>query len=81
MIRTKPVAKKDTSRARTYDPIPPRRWRGERDSVVGPFSSEQLAKYFAGAVLGSDPTGTLACRVFADNDLWYVDICGTRRGL
>ena len=62
-----------------FTPLPASQWQGETGVVVGPFSSEKWAQYFAGVVLEKDPTGTTACYVFRRTDRrtdeWFVDIC------
>lgn len=58
-----------------FTPLPASRWQGETGVVVGPFSSEKVAHYFAGVVLEKDPSGTTACYVFRRTDEWFVDIC------
>lgn len=58
-----------------FTPLPASQWQGETGVVVGPFSSEKWAQYFAGVVLEKDPSGTTACYVFRRTDEWFVDIC------
>lgn len=58
-----------------FTPLPASRWQGESGLVVGPFSSEKWAHYFAEVVLEKDPTGKTACYVFRRMDTWFVDIC------
>lgn len=58
-----------------FTPLPASRWQGETGVVVGPFSNEKVAHYFAGVVLEKDQSGTTACYVFRRGDEWFVDIC------
>jgi hypothetical protein len=52
----------------------PTQWQGESDCVVGPFSSHDVAEYFANAVVDFGQFETLQERVFANGDAWYVEV-------
>jgi len=65
---------------RPFTPLSANRWQGETGVIVGPFSSEKLAHYFAETVLSKDPSGTLACYVFRRANDWFVDICSRKPG-
>ena len=57
-----------------FTPVAATQWRGET-GVVGSFSTEKLAHYFAAIVLEKDPGGTTACYVFRRAETWFVDLC------
>lgn len=55
-------------------PIVPNRWRGECGCVVGPFSSNTVAEYFAHSVVDFGQYETVSHRVFVKGDSWYVEV-------
>lgn len=52
----------------------PTRWQGEVNCVVGPFSSRDIADYFANNIVDFGHFETLEMRVFASGDAWYVEV-------
>jgi hypothetical protein len=58
---------------RHYQPISPNRWRGEVDCVIGPFSSKDVAEYFAGQVADFGQLGDIEQIVFAKRDEWFIE--------
>ena len=54
--------------------ILPALWQGEVNCAVGPFSSRNVAEYFAGNVVDFGQLETLTRRVFAKRDAWYVEV-------
>lgn len=58
---------------RRYQPISPNRWHGEVDCVIGPFSSKEIAEYFAGHAADFGQFGNIEEIVFAKRDEWYIE--------
>jgi len=58
----------------SQNPIVPNRWQGECNCLVGPFSSETVADYFANSVVDFGHYETMSRRVFAKGDSWYVEV-------
>ncbi len=54
--------------------IVPNRWQGERDCVVGPFSSRAVAEYFVDTVTDFGHYDAYSKRVFAKGDGWFVEV-------
>ena len=54
--------------------IVPNRWQGEINCVVGPFSSQEVADYFASRVVDFGHYEVFSQRVFPKRDAWYVEI-------
>lgn len=52
----------------------PSRWQGEVDCVVGPFSSREVANYFASNVVDFGQLETTCLSVFAHGDGWYLEV-------
>jgi hypothetical protein len=52
----------------------PTRWQGESDCVVGPFSSREVADYFANNVVDFGQFENLSMRVFPYADAWYLEV-------
>ena len=59
---------------RQYQPVLPNMWRGETDCMVGPFSSRDLAEYFAGHVVDFGQYDTFALRIVPKGNEWYLDV-------
>lgn len=57
---------------RQYQPIVPNRWHGEVDCVIGPFSSQQVAEYYAKVVVDFGQF-EIVQRIFANGDSWYIE--------
>jgi hypothetical protein len=57
---------------RQYHPIVPNRWHGEVDCVIGPFSSQQVAEYYAKVVVDFGQF-EIAQHIFANGDSWYIE--------
>lgn len=56
-----------------YCLLGPSRWQGDSNCVVGPFSSQEVAHYFATVVVGAYE-GLQAQEIFALRDAWYVKV-------
>jgi hypothetical protein len=56
-----------------YHPVSPNRWCGEVDCVIGPFSSKEVAEYFAGHTADFGQLGGIEEIVFAKRDEWFVE--------
>ncbi len=54
--------------------VVPNRWQGEADCAVGPFSSSEVARYFAGRVVDFGQYEVFSMRVFARRNAWYVEV-------
>jgi hypothetical protein len=52
--------------------IVPNRWRGEVDCVIGPFSSKQVAEYYAKVVIDFGHF-EISQHIFANGDSWYIE--------
>jgi hypothetical protein len=65
---------KDAGYHYPFSPIVPNRWQGECDCVVGPFSSQEVASYFADAVVDFGHYDAFNKRVFAKGDAYYVEV-------
>jgi hypothetical protein len=57
---------------RYFHPIVPNRWHGEVDCVIGPFSSRQVAEYYAKIVIDFGHF-EISQRIFANGDSWYIE--------
>lgn len=55
-----------------YHPVVPNRWHGEVDCVIGPFSSQQVAEYYAKVVVDFGQF-EISQRIFANGDSWYIE--------
>jgi hypothetical protein len=55
-----------------YDPIVPAHWHGEVNCVIGPFSSQQVAEYYAKVVVDFGQL-EVSQRIFANRDAWYIE--------
>lgn len=55
-------------------PISPNSWHGEGDCLVGPFSSREVAEYFAHPVVDFGHYDVCAKSIFVRRDSWYVEI-------
>jgi hypothetical protein len=60
------------------DAVVPNRWQGEADCLVGPFSSRDVAEYFASAVVDFGQYETVSRRIFAKGDAWFVEVSECR---
>lgn len=49
-------------------------WQGETDCVVGPFSSRQVAEFFANRAVDFGQYEAFRLRVLAHRDAWYVEV-------
>ncbi|MEJ2291462.1 MAG: hypothetical protein P8Y13_03965 [Deinococcales bacterium] len=58
----------------TLPVVVPNRWQGEIDCAVGPFSSRNVASYFANRVVDFGHYEVFTLRVFAHRDGWYVEV-------
>jgi hypothetical protein len=58
-------------------PILPNQWKGETDCIVGPFSGEDVAQYFANYAVDFGHYESFSYRVFPKRNEWYVEINGT----
>lgn len=64
---------KDEANGHPVSVILPNVWQGECECVVGPFSSRDVARRFAG--FGEDFGHFELCeRVFAHRDAWYIEV-------
>lgn len=61
--------------------ISPHRWHGEGNCLVGPFSSREVAEYFAYPVVDFGHYDVCAKRIFAKRDSWYVALEGVNEVL
>jgi hypothetical protein len=52
----------------------PTHWQSESECVVGPFSSHEVADYFANHVVDFGQFENLTMRVFAHANAWYVEV-------
>lgn len=59
---------------RHHEPISPNRWSGERDCLIGPFSSREVARTFVSLSVDFDQLGEVLERIFAKGDAWYVEL-------
>ncbi len=66
------IGDQDASQAMTV--VVPNRWQGEANCAVGPFSSKEVAHYFAGRVVDFGQYEVFSMRVFAKRDAWYVEV-------
>lgn len=61
---------------RHCEPISPNCWSGERDCLIGPFSSREVARTFVSLQVDFDQLGEVLERIFAKGDAWYVELRG-----
>lgn len=62
---------------RGVDALPvvvPNHWQGEAACAVGPFSSKEVAAYFANRVVDFGQFEVFSLRVFAHGTGWYVEV-------
>jgi hypothetical protein len=52
----------------------PTHWQGESNFVVGPFSSRDVADYFANTLVDFGQLENFFMRTFASGDAWYVEV-------
>jgi hypothetical protein len=57
----------------------PTHWQGEVNCVVGPFSSREVAHYFANNVVDFGHFEDLVMRVFPNADAWYLEVTSAER--
>jgi hypothetical protein len=57
-----------------YDPITPNRWQGEADCLVGPFSSRDVAGYFANSVVDFGLYEAFSQQVVPIGNAWFVEV-------
>jgi hypothetical protein len=55
-----------------HQPIVPNRWHGQVDCVIGPFSSQHVAEYYAKVVVDFGQF-EISQRIFANGDSWYIE--------
>lgn len=72
--KPRPVLVIDASGMRSYEPVPPNCWQGQVDCVVGPFSSREVAQYFARAVVEYGQYDALIEQIFPRGDAWYLKV-------
>lgn len=61
------------SKDQQLNSILPNRWQGEVNCVIGPFSSKDVAEYFAGHVADFGQLGDIEEIIFAKRDEWYIE--------
>ena len=56
-----------------HTPTLPNCWQGETNCIIGPFSSKNVAEYFAQA---NEETryDSIMKRIFPNGDAWYVEV-------
>ena len=64
----------DANGYQTIEPRLPNCWQGEADCVVGPFSSQDVARQFIRTVVVLDQYDMVMDNVFAKGDAWYVEV-------
>ncbi len=52
----------------------PNKWQGESNCAIGPFASRALAEYFANPVTDFGHFDAFTCKLFAENNSWYVEV-------
>ena len=58
----------------SYQPISPNCWQGESSCLIGPFSSKEVAEYFAYPLVNHGPYDVVIARIFAKGNAWYVEV-------
>lgn len=59
---------------REYQPITPNCWQGEADCLVGPFSSRDVAGYFANSVVDFGLYEAYSQQVVPVGNAWFVEV-------
>ncbi len=57
-----------------FDAISPNAWEGDTNCVVGPFSSKEVAEYFAGHVIDFGQLESMEHTLFVKGDSWFLEI-------
>jgi len=73
-VKARPVLVIEASEMKSYTPVPPNCWQGQVDCVVGPFSSQEVAQYFARAVVEFGQYDAFIDQLFPQGDAWYLKI-------
>jgi hypothetical protein len=73
-VKARPVLVIEASEMKSYMPVPPNCWQGQVDCVVGPFSSQDAAQYFARAVVEFSQYDAFIDQLFPRGDAWYLKI-------
>lgn len=74
MDRFRTLTLNDESGIHLRYPLLPNCWQGETDCIVGPFSSQEVATYFAGYASEFGQYERFTYKVFPKRDAWYVEI-------
>jgi hypothetical protein len=61
--------------------ISPNRWEGGGHCLIGPFSDQSVAAYFADIAVTDRQLDTVVERVFAHRDSWYVEVTALAEAL
>lgn len=56
------------------NPIAPNQWQGERECIVGPFTSYEIAEAFVSRVIMFRHQTPFQHHIFAKGDSWYVEL-------
>lgn len=73
-VKARPVLVIEASEMKSYAPVPPNCWQGQVDCVVGPFSSQEVAQYFARSVVEYSQYDAFIDQLFPRGDAWYLKI-------
>ncbi|MCA9838305.1 MAG: hypothetical protein KC422_15415 [Trueperaceae bacterium] len=58
----------------SYELVSPSAWKGNLDCIVGPFSSKEVAEYFAGHVVDFGQLESIEHTLFVKGDSWFLEI-------
>lgn len=64
----------DEAGVRLLQPTLPNCWHGEVNCIVGPFSSKNIAEYFAKASVDFSHCNAIMESIFPSGDAWYVEV-------
>ena len=70
----RPVAIRKAAGIHFLQPVLPNRWQGETDCIVGPFSSCEIAEYFANRVVDFGQFESCSQRIFPKGNEWYIEV-------
>lgn len=64
----------NSTRKLVPDATSPNAWTGEVDCLVGPFSSKDVAEYFAAQIVNSDASEARAGEIEVVGDAWFLRV-------
>ena len=73
-MANRPIWIRKETEIKVLEPTLPNCWQGQPDCVVGPFSSRNVAEYFAHVSVDFSHCNAIMESIFACGDAWYVEV-------